>query len=198
MTNEKLLEFFNMSKELGERYVNIDEIFDELTPEQAIYLAEIYHQDTLIYLPKYEVAFFEWLKEKDYPVWKDLWETSEDDPYTVGAVFLPMLLIRDRGYYICDLLENDNFYFSSKNIIHKTADLLLESLKDRLINKDKLTVAQLLLLEMSFAPIDVWHFAYRYSQDIEKVKLGILELLQDGLIEHWTKAEEVAELMAVE
>jgi hypothetical protein len=196
MTNEELIEYFLKEKEKGNQFIKIDEeVFNEITFEQAEFLAENFHANTLIYLPEYEVRFFEWLKKTDYPIWKDLWADQELEPYIVGAALLPFLMLKDRGYPICDLLNNDNFFFSEKNIIEKNAKLLIESLKEVLLNKGKLSVAHLLLLEMSFAPLDIWHFAHHYSIQLDFVKRAVLELLQDNLIEHWTRADEIAELI---
>lgn len=191
----EILEWFENERKKS-NLINIpQEIFSQISPEIAIELVRRYSQDTLLYLPESEVQFFEWLKENDYPVWEDLWGGVSEDPYVVSISFLPLLIKKYGGFPICDLINNDNYYFTKEMIIKKTTHLLLETLKEKYLNREKLTVAQALLLEISVSPIDIWHFAYYHKIPIQEAKMAVEELKEDNLIIHLKTAEELAKFV---
>ncbi|MBM2814821.1 MAG: hypothetical protein HW421_1583 [Ignavibacteria bacterium] len=168
-------------------------LYDSITPEQAAILAEKYGHTKLLMLPAGEIHFFEWLLENDPVVWNDLWLGNEEEPYLVGISFLPLLVVKDgRGFPICDLTTCDNNYFSVEHMVDAESKLLLESVKERFMNKDPLSVAQLLILEISMGPIDIWHFAYKHRIQLEEAKLAITQLVEDKAIVHLTNAEHLA------
>lgn len=143
-------------------------------------------------LPEKEIRFFEWLREHDESVWRDLWGESPEEPYVVGITFLPVLLEPVRGFPICDLLSNDNYYFTPIHILGGEAEHYVAAVKDRFLAKEKLTPAQLLALEISLAPIDVWRFGYQHGILPDAAKRAAENLVSDGIIVHFRKAEELA------
>ncbi|GAB1431229.1 hypothetical protein MASR2M18_20640 [Ignavibacteria bacterium] len=146
----------------------------------------------LMRLPEKEIRFFEWLREHDEPIWQDLWGEASDALYVVGIALLPLLLDNVRGFPICDLLSNDNYYFTPIHILGGEAEYYLAAVKERFLAKEKLTPAQLLALEISMAPIDVWHFGYHHGISPESAKRAAEHLVGDGIIIHFRKAEELA------
>jgi hypothetical protein len=171
---------------------------ENLTREQAILIREEFKGKLFLKLPEHEVKFFEWVKAVDRPVWDDLWGgESAEDAYLVSVEFLPCLVKSGRGFPICDLLENDNYYFTKIHLADKESDLLVDTIKQRFLNKDKLTIAQTLLMEMSLDPIDIWRFAHKYSLNIEKAKEAVSQLLDDKLIVHIKSAEHLANFIEI-
>ncbi len=192
---DDILEWFEKERKKS-KPINIpQEIFSQISPEIANELVQRYSQDTLVYLPENEIKFFEWLKENDYQVWEDLWGGVAEDPYVVSISFLPLLIKKFGGFPICDLINNDNYYFTDEMIIKKTSHLLLETLREKYLNREKLTIAQALLLEISVAPTDIWHFAYYHKISIEEAKMAVKELVEDNLIVHLKSAEELAKFV---
>lgn len=192
MTHQEIVKWFENEKK-KDKPINIPaEIFSQISPEIANDLVQRFSRDTLVYLPQSEIQFFEWLKENDHSVWEDLWGGVEEDPYVVSISFLPMLIKKFGGFPICDLVNNDNYYFTEEMIVKKTSYLLLETLREKYLRKEKLTVSQALLLEISVAPVDIWHFAYYHKIPLEEAKRAVHELVEDNLIIHYKTAEELA------
>ncbi|MCX7737785.1 MAG: hypothetical protein N2319_13875 [Candidatus Kapabacteria bacterium] len=169
-----------------------DEVFQALNIEMAEALAKRYGASHLIKLPLREIKFFEWLYENDIEIWKDLWGNTDEEPYIVGMSFLPVLLDKMRGYPICDLMNNENYYFTSSHIVDKESDILLESAKTRFMNNEELTIAQLLILQISVSPTDIWHFAYNFNIDLNEAKKAVDDLVQDNALVHLKDAEHLA------
>lgn len=169
-----------------------DEVFQALNIEMAEALAKRYGASHLIKLPLREIKFFEWLYENDIEIWKDLWGNTEEEPYIVGMSFLPVLLDKMRGYPICDLMNNENYYFTSSHIVDKESEILLESAKTRFMNNEELTIAQLLILQISVSPTDIWHFAYNFNIDLNEAKKAVDDLVQDNALVHLKDAEHLA------
>ncbi len=144
-----------------------------------------------------EILFFEWLKENDFAVWNDLWEDTLSDNYIISIDFLPYLIKYKNGFPICDLLNNDNYYFVPIHLKGAEIEMLSDTLQIRLKNKESLTPAQLLLIEISLHPIDIWHFAFRHKLPIETVKIAVHQLVEDGSIVHFTDAEHLANFIDV-
>jgi hypothetical protein len=110
----------------------------------------------------------------------------------VGMSFLPVLINKMRGYPICDLLDNDNYYFTSAHIVDKESEILLESARTRFMNNEDLTTAQLLILQISVSPTDIWHFAYNFNIDINEAKKAVEDLVQDNALVHLKEVEYLA------
>lgn len=198
MSNEELIEYCQQSIEARNFILFEDDVFAEITSEQASMLARRYAHDTLMMLPRYEIEFFEWLRQEDEQVWLDLWGDETVEPYLVGMYFLPRLVDRNgRGFPICDLIDNDNFFFTLAQMQDDEGKAIIEVARNRFENKEKLTIAQLLALEISLSPIDIWHFAYKYSIPLSDAKKAVAELVEDHALVHITNAEHLARFIDV-
>jgi hypothetical protein len=192
MTDKEILDWCLNESEEKDYITFPDDIFNIITRELAEEIASQLKQNTLMKLPERELHFFKWLKQYDRPVWEDLWGGVDAEPYIVGISFLP-LLVEKGGYFpICDLMEEDNFYFSAAHIIDKESKLFVESVKQRYIDKKSLTLSQKLILEISVAPLDIWHFAYRNRVLPDEAKRAARELIDENLLVHLTETEHIA------
>lgn len=193
MTNDEIIEYCRASIEKLDYIVFEPEVFETLDDEQAKYIISMFSSDTLMRLPDSEIKFYDWLKEVEPAIWQDLWKDEVRPPYLVGTYFLRMLIRKDgRGFPICDLLENDNYYFSMAHMPDDEAKLIIETAKVRFQNKDGLTAAHLLALEISMDPIDIWHFCYKHNVDLKVAKKAVAELVEDRALVHLTEAEHLA------
>jgi hypothetical protein len=196
MTDSEIIQWFESEDQHSEFVVFPDEIFDVITQEQAEMLSKRFSKTSLMKLPEFEILFFEWLKAVDPEVWDDLWKSNEEQPYIVGISFLPALIDKNgRGFPICDLLNEDNYYFSSAHLITEEAKMLVESVKARFLEKEKLTVEQLLALEISLSPIDIWHFAYKYELTPARAKEAVARLVADKVLIHIKEADKLADFV---
>ena len=173
------------------KYENIihisEELFSNLTKENAIAIADYYNHTRLIKLPEKEILFFEWLKINSPEVWNDLWNDDLNEPYIVSITHLPKLIYKEyKGFLICDLVNNDNYYFSPKMMVDEESKIMVESVKERYLNKEAITIAQLFALTVSYDETDIWHFAYKYDFDINKVKKAVEQLVEDNVLIHLT------------
>lgn len=195
MTDGQLLDWCrNQSDDNG--FIEFDgEIFDSISQQQAELIKNELSHNILIKLPKQEINFFDWLKEADYEVWHDLWggDNIDHQPYIVGLTYLPQMVDSScGGFPICDLRSTDNYYFAEGHMVDKESKILIDSVRDRFSNKEKLTVSQLLVLEISLGPVDIWHFAYKYKIGVEKAKFAVQELVEDEVLVHLKDAEYLA------
>lgn len=169
-----------------------EEMFDKLDLENAKFICGFLNNNRMMKLPEREIRFFEWLKIHDPKVWEDIWFESEEEPYIVGVGLLPQLIDKLTGFPICELQFEDNYYFTVNHIVDKEAHLFLESIKTRFLDKKELTLQQLLLLQISMQPTDIWHFAYHFNQDLNQSKHAIKSLAQDKMIVHLTNSDHLA------
>lgn len=172
-----------------------DELIYEMPNEAAEEIAKRYGNRGLMKLPSKEIEFFEWVKRNDPNVWDDLWtgDTLDNESYVITLNFLPLLKkFPDRGFPICDLLSTDNYYFTAQHMVDKESEMMVESVKQRFKGKHKLTLAQLLVLEISIDPIDIWHFAYKYKVNIDDAKEAAHELVEDGVLVHLKDADHLS------
>jgi len=198
MSNEELIAYCQNSIERRNFILFEDEVFAQISPEQARLLADHYASDTLMMLPRYEIEFFEWLRQEDEPIWLDLWGDESVEPYLVGMYFLPRLIeLNGRGFPICDLMDNDNFYFTVAQMQDDEGKATIEVARNKFENHEQLTIAQLLALEISLSPIDIWHFAYKHSIKLADAKKAVAELVDDHALVHITKAELLARFIDV-
>jgi hypothetical protein len=171
-------------------------LFDELTKEQAQFIVNYFNKTALIKLPKYEIDFFEWLKKNDNAVWDDLWKTEGETPYVVSISFLPMLIKEEkRGFPICDLIDCNNYYFTQDHMTDEESKVYIETSRHRYENNKSLTLPQVLALEISTKPIDIWHFAYKHGLEVETAKEAAHELVEDNALVHLKDAEHVAKFI---
>lgn len=187
-----------IEKQISENLLILrDEYLSAISVEDAEYLKNKYKGKLMMYLHPSEIAFFEWLKDNDLAIWEDLWNDDISKEYSVSIDFLPYLVKYRQQFPICDLLNNVNYYFVPMHIKGLEEERLADTLKTRLGNKDALTPAQLLLIEISLNPIDIWHFAYKYQLPIEKAKDAVLQLVDDGNIVHFPEAGQLANFIDV-
>jgi len=173
-----------------------EEILSALTPDDAKLIISQIGSTHLLKLPQKEIAFFEWLKEIHPLVWKDLWGYDDDEyRYTVGLEFLPLMLDPVRGFPICDLLTHENYYFVADHLIGEEISFYLDAVKDRYVKQESVTVAQLFVLEISMAPIDVWRFSYHHRIELDRVMKAVNDLKEEGMLLHLQKAEDLADFV---
>ena len=77
-----------------------DSEIPELNQESIAEIEKEFKGYGLLKLPPKEIAFFEWLKENDEPVWNDLWDL-DDDPYKISIEFLHHFINDENGFPIC-------------------------------------------------------------------------------------------------
>jgi hypothetical protein len=176
---------------LSENLLNIPkEILEKITFEQAQIINNYFPKTTLFKLPQYEIDFFEWVKLVDPSVWEDLWTDEINPPYIVSLIFLPVLVKGSyRGFPICDLVNNENYFFAPAHLADKESEIFTESSKTRFLNKESLTVPQLLSIEISMDAIDIWHFAYKHKIELPEAKKAVKALVNDEVLVHLKDAE---------
>jgi hypothetical protein len=158
-----------------------EEEIADLTREQAEELVALYGSTTLMTLPTKEQRFFAWLREQDEPIWNDLWG-GEEDTYRVSIGYLPDLLPNRRGFLICDLVDNQNYYFTKDNITAEDGSGYLDAALEIVKNEGKLSMDQAFVVEVWRAPIDQWRFAYMYRQPLAEVKAMVQWLISEGIL----------------
>lgn len=170
-----------------EEFYNIDlELAKSLNSERLI---------DFVKLSQHEIKFFEWLKENDPSIWDDLWKDDdlEIPPYVISTLFLPMMIEdKDRGFPICDLLENDNYFFTPKHMVDEESKVMIEVAKRKFDSKKRLTHTELLALEISLGPIDIWHYSYKYGLNLQECKNTVHKLVDDNALVHLKEAEHLA------
>lgn len=194
MSKQEIKCWFRTEKQKNSFPLHIPpEIFKMIDVDTAKEIVWEFGSDTLLFLPRHEIQFFEWLKSADHRVWNDLWADVKEESYVVSIAFLPLLIDKFRGFPICDLMNNDNYYFTQDCIVWKAAEHVLDGIRERFLRRESLTIAQRLLLEISIHPIDIWHFAYYYHLDLDAIKEAVKELVEDNLLIHLKKAEDLAD-----
>jgi hypothetical protein len=170
-----------------------DEEWNTLDADQILEILNTYGGKRMMLLLEAEIAFFEWLKQNDEPVWNDLWLADDDtQPYLVSVDLLPVVLNKDgRGFPICDLQTTDNYFFSIKNMVDEESKLMIEAAKELFQKRRPMTAAQLLALEISLDPIDIWHFAYKHHIALSEAKQAVASLVEDNALVHLKEAEYV-------
>ncbi len=181
-------------QESGGYFVLPERVFEEIDAGMAGALARKYHNQRMIRLPEKEITFFEWLRRADEPVWNDLWGSeSEEERYIVAISFLPLLVYSVcRGFPICDLLEADNYFFTPAHMVDAESKTLIESARTLFTERLPMTPAQLLALEISIDPTDIWHFAYKHKIALGEAKKAVQELVDDHALVHFKSAEHLA------
>ncbi|NOY05220.1 MAG: hypothetical protein GXO82_01065, partial [Chlorobi bacterium] len=120
-----------------------DSDINDLTQKEARDLSLKYHGDVLITLPESERTYFDWVKKEDPAVWNDLW--GEGELYTVGISFLEQLLESGNGFRICDLQQEDNYFFTSRHIKKPEGWEYLETVIERIRGGEAISPADALL-----------------------------------------------------
>ncbi len=166
-----------------------DEEISDIPPEDVHDLIRRLEGCCLMKLPPFEISFFEWLRHADPPVWNDLW-ADEENEYLVSVDFLRQLHNQRSGFPICDLQDEDNFWFCKQHLKPQAVEMIPDIL-DKLENKKKLKLHEAFILAVHTSPIDVWHFAYNYKLKLQTMKSLIEELDMRGLIVHLTDSEDL-------
>ncbi len=166
-----------------------------LSLTQVEKLVEHWHGHTMMRLPEEEIAFFEWLKKEDPDVWDDLWGDGEDS-YMVSIDLLPQFLKEKNNFPICDLRETDNYYFTHEHIKNKGREEM-PAIIEKTDKQTPLNLDELLLFELHIAPIDIWHFSYRYEAPLKTVKAMIDDMVYKGWIVHLTDREDLVRYIDV-
>jgi hypothetical protein len=144
---------------------------------------------TLMKLPPSEIEFFNWLKNNDNAVWIDIWG-EEDNLYLVSVDFLKQFLKEKNGFPICDLENKANYYFTVKHI--KPDGLAqMEKIILKTERNEKLDIDELLLFELHIAPIDIWHFCYRYKLPLADIKNLVSDMVFKNWIVHLPESEDL-------
>jgi hypothetical protein len=160
--------------------INEEEIA-KLNREQAEEIVALYGSSALMTLPRKERDFFAWLKENDEPIWNDLW-AGDEKPYQVSLGYLPDLLPKGRGFVICDLVDNPNYYFTIDDISAENGSAYLDAALEIVKNEGRLSMDQAFVVEVWRAPIDQWRFAYMYHQPLAEVKNMVQWLLSEEIL----------------
>ncbi len=205
MTTPELLEYIHRRMEQPPTMVHAivsipDEIFWKITPEQAKALAEAFGTTVFLRLPESEIKFFEWLRRTEPAVWEDLWgmdipDGESDEPYLVGMGLLPEMVQEARGFPICDLTTQSNFYFSIKNFNAEEIKPMIDAIMYRMENKVDVSPKELFLMEVRRAGIDVWRFSYFYRIPVADVKHIVAELVEDGVLRYASSREDMSEFL---
>lgn len=189
----------NKKENLLQRQDYIEFAAKELTnlrADEAEYIARHFHGNTLMKLPESEIRFFRWLQKEDPGVWEDLWEYDSDDLYLVSTDLLPQFTTEKNGFPICDLIGQENYWFCDRHIKPKGAEALSELLPN-IDGNFKFEPDILFLYEMSMAPIDIWHFSYKYDLTVNSVKALIDELVYKDWIVHLSEREDLVKYIDV-
>jgi hypothetical protein len=182
-----------------------DEQLFNFSVDEINFIVSEFGGKRMVKLPQAETIFFEWFKINDPDVWDDLWNDNKydeedyavsDELYSVSITLLPYILDDSgRGFPICDLINNDNYYFHIDNMIGEESKIIIDSAKELFRNTQKITIAQLLAIEISIAPIDIWHFAYKHKLNLNEAKKSVQELIDDDALVHLTQAEYLIQFL---
>ena len=193
MTQEEFQELVRKLRPVEERIHAVqitEEEIGRLTREQAEELVALYGSSALMTLPHKEREFFTWLRQNDEPIWNDLWG-SDETPYQVSLGYLPDLLPNRRGFVICDLVDNPNYYFTIDDISAENGSAYLDAALEIVKNEGRLSMDQAFVVEVWRAPIDQWRFAYMYRQPLAEVKNMVQWLLSEEILTpHASEQEE--------
>lgn len=170
-----------------------EEVFSSLTSGIAVEIMQRHGAHALMMLPRSEQEFFSWLRVNDEKVWNDLWSDAGDPAYVVSLAFLPAFLDPSRGFPICDLENEDNYFFLPRLLHGEHAHDFVEAVRERFLAKEKITVEQLLALECSMSPIDIWHFAWHHGIDLARAKEAVHHLKEEKILLHLTSSADLAE-----
>jgi len=184
----------------NEGYITLStEVLTQLDRTSAEHIQQQFGGRTLMMLPDHEVRFFDWLKVNDYAVWSDLWDSETDAPYLVSLSYLPEFIGQRPGvFHIRDLRTTDNYYFAPEMILAKESTAFLGAVNELFLQNRALTTAQLLALEASNGPVDIWHLAYRRNVPVESLKKAVVQLVDDHVLVHVKDADHLATIFDVQ
>ena len=163
--------------------------------DEVNHVIDFFHGYSLVKLPQTEIDFFEWLKKNEPAVWGDLWG-AEVDLYLVSTDFLRRLSGNNPQLPICDLVDQDNFWFCNRHIKPKG----MEQLEEVLLKIDgglELSVAELFLFEISVNSTDIWHFAYQHNLDVQEMKEVISDMVYKSWLVHLPDREDLVKYIEI-
>jgi hypothetical protein len=174
----------------GQNYIEFDpEFLSSLRLDQVEAIIDKFHGRALMKMPQDEINFFTWLKENDRPVWNDLWQ-DEEDIYLVSIDLLSCFIEGGLGFPICDLIDQENYWFNMRHIKPKGMEEL-ERIITKLEKGNKVTLAEAFLLEVSTRPVDIWHFCYKHNIPVNTLKKVVEDLVFNGFLVHLTDRDDL-------
>jgi len=176
----------------GEAVELSDVEIDSLTDEHIDFLRAMFGAHILMKIPAREMQFFDWLKAEDAPVWDELWEDDAD--MCVSLAFLGNFRKNANGFFICDLEDTDNYFFTVRHI-KPDGVAGLSKIIDKAGKGTPLSVAEALLFEISIAPLDIWHFCYKHHVPLSRGKAAVADLDAHQWLVHLTKSEDLAKYL---
>lgn len=199
MTTQDLMALCDRTVAEHGHLVFTDDEIRSLQADQIFALRDRFGARVLMKLPPSEIAFFEWVRTNDLPAWTDLWG-GEDEPYLVSLAHLEDLAgaTTTHAFVIRDLLGVDNYFFSPHLLIEKESDAFIGAVRERFTSNQSLTPAQLLALEASVGPVDIWHFAHRHNIPLDVAKRAVQQLVDDRILLHVTRADHLAQYFDVQ
>lgn len=165
-----------------------DEEIDALSDADVEALQVEFGAHVLMKLPPRERAFMDWLKTEDPSVHEDLWE--EEEEMLVSLSFLGDLRKGGPGFAICELVFDDNYYFTQRHV-KPTGLGAMPGIFDRAERGEELSPGEVLMFEILKAPIDLWHFCYRYGVPLKRGREIVRELVTHEWLVHLTRAEDL-------
>lgn len=170
---------------------------DALSASDVQHIIDVFHGHTLMKLPPEEIRFFEWLKEADLNVWDDLWSDSEETMYLVSVDFLNRFVNQKKGFPICDLMDEPNFWFSPKHIKPKGIEHL-DTVFHKLDQNMRLSLPEFFLYMLNDASFDIWHFCYKNKLKLDKVKAAVDEMVYNGWLVHLSERDDLVRYLDID
>ncbi len=167
----------------------------ELSQNDKKEIISVFHGRVMLKIPDSEVAFFEWVKKEDYDVWNDLWGDFPEREYQVSMDFLEYFGGEQNGFPICDLEGAENYYFTMEHIKPEGRNVMPAIVKKNDARK-QLDIDELFLFELHVAPIDIWHYAYRYKLSLNTAKQMISDMVYKSWIVHLPERDDLLKYIA--
>jgi hypothetical protein len=172
-----------------------EEEFASMTEQEASKIESHFHGHAMMMLPETEIAFFVWLKKNDPPVWDDLWKDVEK-PYHVSIDFLHHFLKNNNGFPICDLVNEDNYWFTAPHLKPKGIQKI-EEISDKISNNESLSFEEAFLTEIVRGSIDLWHFCYQYKVPVKVAKEKVDAMHRDDILVHLSDREDLIKYLDI-
>ena len=165
-----------------------DEEIDALSDRDIELLQAEFGSTALMRIPPREHRFMQWLRESDPGVYDDLW--SADADLLVSLSFLQDFREGGPGFQICELEEHANYYFVPRHI-KKEGTEALRNILLKAERGEELAVEEVLMFEIVRAPIDIWHFCYRYGVPVLRGKEAARQLAGHDWLVHLPQREDL-------
>lgn len=193
MENEQLINWCRDNRPENSILEIPEYIYKLIDADQAIIFENEYPNETMFRIPEREIRFFEWLKVNDPNVWADIWSDDLFPPYYVSiGLFHRFIDDGYKGFPICELQNNENYFFVPQHLADKESAILVESAKSRYMEHEPLTIPQWLALSISIGALDIWHFAYKNELSLSDCKDSVKMLVEENLLVHLKEAEHLS------